>query len=154
MNAVKYQNLSLGQVRKLAAELGKSVSRRGAIIGLSGNLGSGKTTFAKSLATGLGIKNLKSPTFIVSQRYPHKQRYLYHLDFYRLDDEKQLAPIGLTEILSSDNIVLIEWVDKFPKIARKCDILISFQIPVRRSLDADGKPEDKRDVTIKIQNSK
>ena len=139
-----YRNLSLAQVRKLGASIGKKAAKKGSIIGLSGNLGSGKTTFSKAVATSLGIKSLKSPTFIVSQRYPLKESFLYHIDFYRLDRPKQLLPLGLGEILSSDNIVLIEWVDKFPRIMRKCDILINFQV----------KPNNKRDVSIKIPNAK
>lgn len=139
---MNYKNLDLKQVERLASELGEQFKDRGGVIGLSGNLGAGKTTFAKAFAKSLGIKSLKSPTFIVSQRYTLKNRFLYHLDFYRLDDSKQLEPLGLTELLNRPNIVLIEWIDKFPKIARKCDILISLKV----------KNNDKRDVSIKANN--
>ncbi|HEX9503523.1 MAG TPA: tRNA (adenosine(37)-N6)-threonylcarbamoyltransferase complex ATPase subunit type 1 TsaE [Patescibacteria group bacterium] len=141
---MKYLNLSLAQVRKLGARIGKKTAKKGSIIGLSGDLGSGKTTFAKALAMSLGIKSLKSPTFIVSQRYPLKENFLYHIDFYRLDHPKQLLSLGLNETFSSNNIVLIEWVDKFPQIMKKCDILINFLV----------KPNNKRDVIIKIPNAK
>jgi tRNA threonylcarbamoyladenosine biosynthesis protein TsaE len=137
---MKYRNLSLAQVERLAGDLARKTPNTGAIIGLIGNLGSGKTTFAKSFAQQLKIKSLKSPTFIVSQRYNLKDKFLYHIDLYRLDNENQLTPLGLPEILSGKNIVLIEWVDKFPTIAEECDILISFQV----------KPNDKRDVEVKF----
>ena len=136
---VKYRNLSLAQVQKLAEKIAKRAKKSGAVIGLSGNLGSGKTTFAKAFAKSLGIKAIKSPTFIVSQRYRLKTRYLYHLDFYRLDHQTQLQPLGLNELLIRPNIVLIEWVEKFPKVKGSCDILINLSV----------KPKDKRDVTIK-----
>jgi tRNA threonylcarbamoyladenosine biosynthesis protein TsaE len=146
----KYRNLTLLQVKKLAEQTAKKTGSNGITIGLSGNLGSGKTTFAKALAKALGIKTLKSPTFIVSQRYPLKNparhakhaetggRFLYHIDFYRLDHKKDLNVLGLAEILNGDNLVLIEWVGKFPQIKNKCNLLINFIV----------KPSNKRDVTI------
>jgi tRNA threonylcarbamoyladenosine biosynthesis protein TsaE len=141
---MKYSNLTLFEVKKLAAAIARQSSRKSAVIGLIGNLGSGKTTFAKAFAQSLGIKSLKSPTFIISQRYDLGEKYLYHMDFYRLDSVKQLEPLGMDEILDSQNTVLIEWVDKFPTIKKKCDILIGFKV----------KPDDKRDVTVKISNHK
>ncbi len=138
IQVMKYRNLSLSQVRNLAVSIAKKASKKDLTIGLSGNLGSGKTTFAKAFALSLGIKSLKSPTFIVSQRYPFKNRFLYHLDFYRLEHKKQLTVLGLDEILSDHNIVLIEWIEKFPPIMAKCDILITFKV----------KPNDKRDVEV------
>jgi tRNA threonylcarbamoyladenosine biosynthesis protein TsaE len=138
INSMNYRDLSLKQVEKLASELASEFKTKGVIIGLIGNLGAGKTTFAKAFAKALGVKTLKSPTFIVSQRYTLKNRFLYHLDFYRLEKEKQLTPLGLDELQIRPNIVLIEWVDKFPKIARKCDILINFEVN-----------KHNRDVTIK-----
>jgi tRNA threonylcarbamoyladenosine biosynthesis protein TsaE len=136
---MKHGNLTLNEFQALATTLGKKAAKTPLTVGLIGNLGSGKTTFAKAFAKALGIKSLKSPTFIVNQRYSLKHTYLYHMDFYRLDDKVQLSPLGLEEILSGKNIVLIEWVDKFPQIQKMCDILISFKV----------KPHNKRDVTIK-----
>ena len=134
-----YRNLTLPQLQKLAQELGVLARTKNMVIGLSGNLGSGKTTFAKAFASALGIQTLKSPTFIVSQRYTLKNKFLYHLDLYRLKTAKDLQAIGVDEILSEKNIVLIEWVEKFPAIKKQCDILIKFQI----------KPNNLRNVEIK-----
>jgi tRNA threonylcarbamoyladenosine biosynthesis protein TsaE len=136
-----FNNLTLIELQKLAAELGKSLKKNSAIIGLIGNLGSGKTTFAKALAKSLGIKTLKSPTFIISQRYPLGKRFLFHLDFYRLEQKKQLTALGLTEILNDKNIVIIEWVNKYSHIMRICDILVDLKV----------KPNNKRDVTIRFK---
>ncbi|OGE73579.1 MAG: tRNA (adenosine(37)-N6)-threonylcarbamoyltransferase complex ATPase subunit type 1 TsaE [Candidatus Doudnabacteria bacterium RIFCSPLOWO2_02_FULL_42_9] len=153
-----FKNLNEKQLGKLASELAKQVVKtarlprldrkhkarhggQGAIIGLRGNLGAGKTTFAKAFAKQLKIHSLKSPTFIVNQQYKLPGRSLYHLDFYRLNRIKQLDPLGLEELLIRPNIVLIEWVDKFPKIVESCDILISFKV----------KPKDKRDIEVKFK---
>ena len=139
---LKYRNVKLSGKSKIGWRTGqKNNLGKGFIIGLSGNLGSGKTTFAKAFAKSLGIKTLKSPTFIVSQRYHLKNKFLYHMDFYRLKSKKDLEAIGLSEILSGQNIVLIEWVEKFPQIKRRCDALINFTV----------KPKNKRDVEIKFK---
>lgn len=137
----EYRNLTLFQIKKLAIKLATKYSKIGVSIGLIGNLGSGKTTFAKAFAQAFGIKALKSPTFIVAQRFELQNRYLYHLDFYRLRQLNELEVLGLDEILSGNNLVLIEWVDKFPTLARKCDILISLLV----------KKGNKRDVSIKYK---
>ena len=141
---MKHSNLPLSAVQKLARDIAKKVVKTGGVIGLSGNLGSGKTTFTKAFAKQLGIKRIKSPTFIVSQRHPLKNKFLYHLDFYRLDRPKQLAPLGLSEILKPLNIVVIEWIEKFPSIKRKCDILINLKVTEK----------DHRDVNVKFPKNK
>jgi tRNA threonylcarbamoyladenosine biosynthesis protein TsaE len=141
---MKYKNLDLTQLNKVAETLALEMKNKPAVIGLSGDLGAGKTTFVKAFTKTLNIKTVKSPTFVISHRYPYKKAFVYHMDFYRLEDKEQLAPLGLDEILSSHNIVLIEWVEKFPQIEKKCDILINLKV----------KPDNKRDVTIKIPKYK
>ncbi len=138
---MKFTNLTQRQLEKLAIELAKKSLKTGAVIGLNGNLGAGKTTFAKAFVKVLRIKSLKSPTFIVNQQYKLSNRSLFHLDFYRLDNMAQLNHLGLDELLMRPNIVLIEWVEKFPKIERMCDILINLKV----------KPQDKRDVEVKFR---
>lgn len=86
----------------------------GFIIGLTGDLGSGKTTFTKYLAKHMGIDdNLNSPTFTILKVYEHKPYNLYHMDVYRLEN------IGydyeLDEFIYSDGISVIEW---YPYIER------------------------------------
>jgi tRNA threonylcarbamoyladenosine biosynthesis protein TsaE len=134
------KSLGPSELKKFAETLAKRYQNRDATIGLVGPLGAGKTTFTKHFAACFGIKKIKSPTFIVGSRYPTGKQLFYHYDFYRLSDIKQLIPLEFSEILSSKNrIVLIEWVDKFPELAAKCDLIITFKIT--------GK--NLRDVTIK-----
>ena len=94
------------------------------VVGLMGDLGSGKTTFAGGFARALGIKKrMLSPTFIVFRRYalydlPFKN--FYHVDVYRIHDINEAHALGFVDILSdSRNIVLIEWADKVKKILPK-----------------------------------
>lgn len=123
------KNLDRSQVRKLAQNLAKEFAAKDTIIGLTGPLGAGKTAFAKDFAATYGIKKVKSPTFIIGSLYPIGNRTLYHYDFYRLNEIKQLEALDFEEILASKNrIVLIEWVEKFPQIAKQCDLIITFKI--------------------------
>ena len=92
----------------------------GAILALTGPLGSGKTAFAKGLAKGLEIKNkITSPTFVIYRTYPIPKRKtgkFYHFDFYRLKSVKNLRELGFLEILNEPkNILAIEWAEKIRK---------------------------------------
>jgi len=111
---VKITTESERETLKLANELAKSL-KGGEVIALSGPLGSGKTTFVKGLAKGLGVKNrITSPTFIISKPYPRgKTKRFYHLDLYRLGDQRELDELGLDEIIADlNNITAIEWPKK------------------------------------------
>ncbi len=136
----KLSNLNLAQVRQFAKDLANEYSKKDCVIGLVGPLGAGKTEFTKSFAKVLGIKHIKSPTFIIFSVYPYRKKLFYHFDFYRLQQEKQLQALGVSEILHSpDRIVLIEWADKFPKILKQCDLVIDIKIVNQKF----------RDITIK-----
>ena len=80
---------------------------------LIGDLGAGKTTLAKGIAKGLGIapEEVTSPTFTLIHEYSDR---LYHIDLYRLDDERAVARLGLEELFERDAVVLIEWGERFP----------------------------------------
>ena len=135
---LKYNNSTLAEVQNLAAKLAHELTGKKAMIGLIGNLGSGKTTFVKAFAKELKITKISSPTFVIAHEYKISRGRLYHFDFYRLNDSKQLGPLGFDEILDGHNLVLAEWADKFPSIKNRCDILITFKV----------RPGNKRDVTI------
>lgn len=81
----------------------------GDIMCLSGELGAGKTTFTKYLASALGItKNIKSPTYTIIREYETEQFPFYHMDAYRLE-ETGTDGIGLEEYLESEGVTVIEW---------------------------------------------
>ncbi len=91
--------------------------RPGTVIALTGDLGSGKTTFVKGLAAGLGLKNpgrVKSPTFVIFHIYKARVP-LYHFDLYRLNGDSEVREIGLEEFCADRSAVsVIEWADKSP----------------------------------------
>ena len=79
------------------------------VVCLDGDLGVGKTVFAKGFGAGLGIKkDIVSPTFNIVKSYEGEKR-LHHFDVYRISDISELDEIGFEEFLYDDAIVLIEW---------------------------------------------
>lgn len=103
---------------------------------LSGNLGSGKTTFIQGLAKCLGVKQrIISPTFILMREYEcggvggHGGR-LYHIDLYRLENnmEQELRNLGIEEIWGrGENVVAIEWAEKVKRLLPVNAVWIKFE---------------------------
>lgn len=126
------------KVAKLLAEeifspMSRRTKNRAWVIGLEGELGSGKTKFIQGFAKGLGIRQrLTSPTFVILRRYAicdKQYANLYHIDCYRLNKSKELLDLDFKEIISNpQNIVLIEWAEKVRKILPKNTIWIKFEI--------------------------
>ena len=76
---------------------------------LNGDLGAGKTTLTQGIGRALGIKRpVKSPTFTIVREYPEARLPLYHMDFYRLEED-DLSSIDLNAYLAEPGIVVIEW---------------------------------------------
>jgi tRNA threonylcarbamoyladenosine biosynthesis protein TsaE len=91
--------------------------RPGAVIGLNGELGSGKTQFVKGLAAGLGFTGeVTSPTFTLIHEYVGGRLPIYHFDFYRLESEEEVVRLGLEEYLLGDGVCVIEWAGKFRQL--------------------------------------
>jgi tRNA threonylcarbamoyladenosine biosynthesis protein TsaE len=89
----------------------------GAVIALIGDLGTGKTTFTKALAEGLGIgEPVQSPTFTIIKEYQSGRLPLYHFDVYRIDSAEELDDLGIDEYLFGRGVCVIEWADKVPGI--------------------------------------
>ncbi len=111
-----YLTSSAGETQKLAQELAKKFKNHGGVVALVGDLGTGKTTFTQGFAQGLGIKDkIISPTFVLIRQHklPNSNRWLFHLDLYRLEKAADFSQLGLEELFSNnDNVILIEWAEK------------------------------------------
>ena len=104
---------SAAETAALGEQWGRA-AESGLVIGLSGDLGAGKTQFVKGLARGLGIAaRVHSPTFALVNIYNGGRLTLFHLDLYRLDTREQIAAAGLEEYLRPDGVTVIEWAERW-----------------------------------------
>ncbi len=103
--------------------------RIGDIIALTGELGSGKTTFTKGIAQGLGIREgkVKSPSFVLIKEY-HGRIPLYHFDLYRLNDLDSIRATGYEEYLYGDGAAVIEWAERLNGLLPKEYLHVEFSI--------------------------
>ncbi len=100
---------------KDTAELARTIAqkaRKGDIFALIGDLGAGKTAFAKGFAEGLGVTEpVVSPTFTILQIYESGRMPLYHFDVYRIGDISEMDEIGYEDCFWGEGVTLMEWAD-------------------------------------------
>jgi len=86
----------------------------GLVIGLSGDLGAGKTQLARGVARGLGFTGrVHSPTFTLVNHYEGGRLPLFHVDLYRLETPEQIIAAGLEEYFHPDGVSVIEWPERW-----------------------------------------
>jgi tRNA threonylcarbamoyladenosine biosynthesis protein TsaE len=139
---------SLADTSAIAASVA-ALSRAGDVIVLAGEMGAGKTAFAKGFGAALGVREpITSPTFTLVHTYdidaggPHGAKALHHADLYRLDRTAEVADLALEELAEYDGIVLVEWGDV-------ADALLGDHLVVHLQVDpsdddslADGSVDD------------
>ncbi len=114
------------ETRLIALEFSLSA---GTVLSLIGDLGAGKTEFVKGLAIGLGVDNeVTSPTFTVVHEYRGGRLPLFHMDLYRLNEERELDEVGFDDYLMAGGVCAIEWGDKFPNRLPRDSVTIRFII--------------------------
>jgi tRNA threonylcarbamoyladenosine biosynthesis protein TsaE len=116
------------ETRRLGSEIIANVPTS-MVLSLTGDLGAGKTEFVKGLALGLGIaSDVTSPTFTILHEYSGGRLPLFHMDFYRLEVERELDEIAFDEYLQAGGICAIEWGDKFPNRLPPDTVKVVFSI--------------------------
>ncbi len=142
---MEYRTSSVRETQELAGKIIKDLfghQTRGALVlALEGELGAGKTAFTQGLAKALGVRDkILSPTFVIMKHFKiakndwrlanskSKITDLYHLDCYRIESAKDLAGLGLAEILKDkNNLVVIEWAERVKEILPKDAVWIRFE---------------------------
>jgi tRNA threonylcarbamoyladenosine biosynthesis protein TsaE len=111
----------------LGAALARGL-RPGMVVYLSGELGAGKTTLARGVLRGLGhTGRVKSPTFTLVEVYNFSRLYLYHFDFYRFSDPRELGDAGFRDYFNPDAVCLVEWPEKAASLPA-ADVRIVMQV--------------------------
>ncbi len=127
MKSEIYQSHSEEETRALGRRL-VSLFPEGALISLTGPLGSGKSVIAKGIAEGLKIEEaIVSPTFTLVQEYEGSLP-LTHLDLYRLEGTEDFEGIGGEELLYGGGFVVIEWGEKIEELLPPSAITITLEI--------------------------
>jgi tRNA threonylcarbamoyladenosine biosynthesis protein TsaE len=113
------------------AALGAAVARAlagraGAVLYLQGPLGAGKTTLARGLLRALGVEGaIRSPTYTLLEPYEIGDRSLVHLDLYRLNDERELEPLGLRDYPPERCWWLVEWPERAGSRLPAADLVVT-----------------------------
>ncbi len=127
------------EVAALAEGSGAALRERAAVIGLSGDLGAGKTTFAQTLAFELGVREpVTSPTFVIMKQYrlPAGGGFdtLVHIDAYRVESPEELRVLGFDDLLADGrNLICVEWAEKVE------ELLPTDSVRLRFLLSADSR---------------
>ena len=118
--------------------LGKNLNP-GFTVLLYGTLGAGKTQLTKGRGRALGVKNIKSPSFIiVSEHESHPP--LIHVDLYRLEKEIEVDFLDLENYIEQECILIVEWAEKWNTLFKKD----AFKIKIEKN----SKSDDGRQITI------
>lgn len=143
----EYKTSTPEETEALARALGERAlasGRKQLFIALFGEMGVGKTAFARGFASGISpVALVRSPTYTVVNEYRGGALPIFHFDMYRIEDGDDLASIGFSDYLASDGFILCEWseniVDELPHDRLKATILRDGDDTGRRIiLEGDG----------------
>ena len=108
----------------------------GQIYCLDGDLGTGKTVFARGFADGLGVREpVTSPTFTIIHEYRDGRIPLFHFDVYRIGDPGEMDAIGYEDYFYGDGVCLIEWSELISELIPDDAIRVNIRKDLRRGLD-------------------
>lgn len=148
---------SVGDTIRLGKIIAKNL-KKGDIICLFGDLGSGKTVLTKGIAMGLGIRgeNVISPSFVLIRRHYQGRMPLYHFDLYRLKGPGDIVSLGCEEYFYGEGAAVIEWAErlKFLLPENFLKIELSFKSLTRRSIKLSARGRRYIELAKKIQESR
>ena len=138
--AISAKTFSVEETRSLASLLSK-VFQAGDVVVLSGDLGAGKTAFTQGLGLGLGVEHpVTSPTFTLANKY-EGELTLNHLDVYRLEHFQEVEELGLSELIDSNSLTVIEWGNVISSVLTEGYLEISLSL---------GESLDERTIEFRL----
>lgn len=127
----RFRTRSVAGTLALGEKIAEILSPTPKLAVLRGEVGAGKTTLVKGIAEALGAagqEDVTSPTFTLVHEYVGPKVKLYHLDLYRLETERELAALGIEEMASEPNaLVLVEWGERFESLVSRMDAEIAME---------------------------
>jgi tRNA threonylcarbamoyladenosine biosynthesis protein TsaE len=112
-------------LNEVAARLATSV-RDGGVLYLRGELGAGKTTFARALLGAMEVgARIKSPTYSLIESYAAGDLAIHHLDLYRIADPGELEWLGLADLTAGPHLLLVEWPERAERTLPSPDLVVS-----------------------------
>ncbi|HEY8998056.1 MAG TPA: tRNA (adenosine(37)-N6)-threonylcarbamoyltransferase complex ATPase subunit type 1 TsaE [Edaphobacter sp.] len=127
----RFKTRSVAGTLALGEKMSEILSPTPKLVVLRGEVGAGKTTLVKGIAEALGAateEEVTSPTFTLVHEYQGRKVKLYHLDLYRLETEREIEALGIDEMASQpDALVLVEWGERFESIASRADAEIAME---------------------------
>lgn len=119
-----YITNSEAETLDVARFIGKSLGA-GTVVALTGELGAGKTVFARGIAESLEVREqITSPTFTLINEYRGRLP-LFHMDLYRLDSTGEIEDIGIVDYLYGDGVCVIEWAEKLGELMPESAVAVS-----------------------------
>jgi len=156
MNKLVFNSKSPSETIRIGKTIGSSL-QAGDVVALMGELGAGKTQFIKGLAQGVGVGKsayVSSPSFTLINEYKGEIPF-YHIDLYRLEEEKEAEELGLEEYFYGDGITAIEWADRIPSLlpGELLRVNIHYTGKQTRSIELAAKGKRYLNLLNQIQSS-
>ncbi len=127
------------------------------LVGLSGELGAGKTTLVGGLLAALGHSGpVRSPTYALIESYRLAGRELHHCDLYRLRDPEEIEDLGLRDLMQPGNVLLVEWPERAAGRLRQPDLVLRLSYGVAtggapgRIIEIEGLTEPGRRMAASL----
>jgi tRNA threonylcarbamoyladenosine biosynthesis protein TsaE len=131
------------ETQRIGADIGER-AETGDLILLVGDLGTGKTCLTQGIARGLGLADyISSPSFVLVREYRGRLN-LYHIDFYRLNDIREIAELGMSDYLNGEGICVVEWADRALGSLPEEHLLIKFEHLTANERRLRFKPRGRR----------
>lgn len=115
------------ETKQLAADFSKEL-KKGDIVELAGDLGSGKTFFARAVSEALGAEGATSPSFVIKNVYYGKDLPILHFDFYRLENPGIVSEELRDDLLAEDSLIIIEWADSIKGVLPDGHYKVHFKV--------------------------